>query len=158
MARVPERNPRYRTKEQICGDLATLLNAPITWGTQFAAIGEALWVWSEFDGKYSGCKYWSKNAWSLKSDRKELRHDHAVPKKVVLERLEALRGDATSAKVRKVFDAWCIGVVITRDEDATLTRCGLRSRMPDNWDEKDQWSRYRAAKIAIRWAHGSRRK
>ena len=127
-----------------------LLNAPVTWGTQFAAISEALWVWSEFDGKYSGCQHWSEKAWNNRAEFKQLRHDHAVPQKVILERLGRARGRATEQFVREVLDAWCIGVVITRDEDASLTRNKLRAQMPIDWDKKHPWARYEAVGIVLK--------
>lgn len=149
MARIPERNPRFRTKRQICEDVAHILNAPLAWGTQHAVIAEALWVWSEFDGKYAGCRRWSEKAWAMRHVVKELRHDHAVPKKLLIERLKRLTSTATVNDVEEVLQRYCIGVVITRDEDRLLNRIGLQSCLPDGCDD-DPLARYRAADIALR--------
>jgi hypothetical protein len=150
MARIVETNPRFRTKVQICSDVACVLNAQLSWGTQFAVLAEAFWVWSEFDGKYSGCRFWSVNAWKQQHELRSLRHDHAIPKKVLVERLIQLRGDATETSVHKVLESWCFGVVITKAEDDRLTSFGLRARMPSDWDLADPWARYRHAGIALR--------
>ncbi len=150
MARIPEKSPRYRSKSQICEDLAHVLNTTVSWGTQHAVIAEALWVWSEFDGKYQGCKNWSEGAWAARLNTKVLRHDHAVPKKILIEHLTKLIGKATSNSVCEILERLCIGVVITKDEDELLTRQGLRSKLPDG--KLDPWSRYRRAGIIIRRA------
>lgn len=148
MARIPERNPRFRTKDQIASDLAVILNSPVSWGTQHAVIAEALWVWSEFDGKYAGCKNWSIRAWANRRNIKGLRHDHAVPKKVLIAQLRELAGHATPEKVRDLFNHFCIGVVITLEEDRLLTKKGFNSALPAG--ETDPWSRYKAAGISLR--------
>lgn len=150
MGRIPESNPRFRTKGQICQDVCYVLNAPIPWGTQFAVVAEALWVWSEFEGKYRGCRQWSKSAQGKFTDERELRHDHAVPKKYLIGRLAERRGSATVERVRLLLDAHCIGVVITRDQDNLLTKKGLRASMPPGWDGTDPLARYRAAGIALK--------
>ena len=147
MARIPEKNPRFRTKSQIVGDLALVLNAPLSWGTQYAVVEEALWVWSEFDGKYDGCERWSEAAWAGRKNRRELRHDHGVPKKLLREELRALRGKATTVTVEAILTN-CMGTVITKAEDAALTKAGYRAKLPSA--ETDPLARYRAIGIALR--------
>jgi hypothetical protein len=147
MGRIPEKNPRFRTKEQICADVAVVLNAPLSWGTQHAVIAEALWVWTEFDGKYDGCRVWSESAWASRSSKKELRHDHAIPKALLVEQLRLLRNKASVEDVREILDQ-NVGVVITKAEDAILTGCGLRSNLPVN-EQFDPMSRYRVASINV---------
>jgi hypothetical protein len=147
MARIAEQNRRYRSKDQICEDVAFILNAPLCWGTKFAVLAEAVWVWSEFDGKYKGCRYWSRCA-LREEDTKRLIHEHAVPKSVIIEKLEKRR-NSTPASVRGILSTYCIGVVITKKEDQKLTDQGFRKIMPEAWDRKDIWARYRRA--GIKW-------
>jgi hypothetical protein len=151
MGRVSEKNSCFRTKRQICEDITFVLNAPMSWGSQHAVIAQALWVWSEFDGKYHGCRYWSQSAWSNRQTIKGLRHDHAVPKKLLIGRMKELRTVATVELVQDVLERNCIGVVVTLDEDRLLSRSGLQASMPPNSDD-DPFSRYRAAGITIRQA------
>jgi len=154
MPRIPERNGRYRTKQEVCEDISTVLNLPLRWGTQYAVLADACWVWSEFDGKYDGCAYWSRKAWAARDSRKHLRHDHVVPKQLIVQELKAIRGKATPKRVRQVLAKWCVGAVITIDEDRRLTKLGLRARMPDDWNGIDSWARYTLARIALRKPNG----
>jgi hypothetical protein len=149
MARIVEKNPRFRTKRRIAEDVAFVLNAPLSWGTQYAVIAETLWVWSEFDGKYKGCKYWSERAWARRDDKtKMLRHDHAVPKKILIAELRKLSGTATPDQIERLLGSYCIGVVITKEEDDLLNDNGHRSTLPG--EELDPWARYRKAGIVLR--------
>jgi hypothetical protein len=50
-------------------------------------LSETTWVWTEFEGKYHGCEYWSEAAWKLQDQQKMLVHEHAVPKSIVIQRL-----------------------------------------------------------------------
>ena len=148
MPRIPETNRRFRTKDDICRDVAFILDAPVSFGTKFAVLADVVWVWSEFHGKLDGCPYWSMAARALRFERKKLMHEHVVPKRIVMEKLLGL-APATSDSVREVLDRYCIGVVVTREEDVRLTKLGLRSEMPDGWDGEDPWARYSKAGIVL---------
>lgn len=133
-----------RTKNEIARDVAFVLGAPLHRHTKSVVIDNALWCWSGIDGKYDGCKHWTKAAWSICGQRRELRHEHVVPKKVMINHL--LEGKTwNAAGIKNYFEAFCIGVVVTREEDLKLNKMGLRSKMPSNWDGQDPWARYRAA-------------
>lgn len=148
MGRISELNRRYRTKEQLCRDVAFVLNSDLHYGTKCIVLDNSMWVWSEFDGKYQGCKFWSELAAGC-ADEKLLRHDHAIPKKVLMELLFRM-AHPSSESVQSFFEAYCFGAVITVAEDEALNRLGLRSKMPMNWDGRDQWARYKAAGITLR--------
>ncbi len=75
-----------------------------------------------------------------------LRNDHVIPREVIRRVLLASES-LSSAWVREVLARWCIGSVITIEEDRRLTQEGLRSKMPDDWDGEDVWSRYLRAGI-----------
>ena len=151
MPRIPNKNARYRTKDKICDDIAFVLNSnsSLSYGAQFAVLSEAMWVWTEFDGKYDGCKLWSEEALKVRDQRKMLIHEHMVPKSIVIERLKKL-SNPTRDSVKELLEFYCKGAVVTKDEDRRLNGNGLRSKMPTDWDEKDVEARYALVGIVLR--------
>ena len=148
MARISEKHPRFRTKRQIAEDVAFILNAPVTYGTKFAVLHEACWVWTEFDGKYKGCRYWTKAAILARAvDKKaKLKHEHIVPKKVVINALLELP-DKNADSVYAIMDRFLIGVVVTPEEDAVLSGAHSATMPPEFFDPtspcfQDPWLRY----------------
>ena len=154
MAQISESHERYRTRETLCADVAAVLNSSVHWGTKHAVLAEVTWVWSEFEGKYSETLQWSEAAWLLRAgDRKQLVHEHVVPKSVIIRELRKLERIADTEGVRVVLDRLCIGAVITKDEDRQLSQLGFRKRMPVGWEASgDPWARYAAAQIDVRRA------
>jgi hypothetical protein len=147
MARISSKNPRFRTKEEICHDLSyILLDSHLHTGTKLAVVDQIFWVWTEFEGKYKGCNFWSKEAISSNLKDKGLVHEHLVPRKIVREQLLALP-DKNPDAIRSFLDNILIGVVVTKGEDDELNKLGLRSIMPSDWDDKDVWARHKAAGI-----------
>lgn len=149
MAHISERSPRYRTREQIAEDVAFILKAPVRYGTKYAVLSEVMWVWTEFCGKYRGCRYWSKTAlmvYQRDRNKAKLKHEHVVPKKVVIEMLFAL-DQPTPENVRSILDTFLIGVVLTPEEDAVLN-VEFGSKMPPEFydpsspDFHNPWLRY----------------
>ena len=126
MARISESHKRFRSKPVILKDLAFVLNADLSYGTKFAVLAEVAWVWSEYDGKYNGCRYWSNKALRGAENIKNLIHEHAVPKKIIFHQVFETQ-PATPAKLKKILDIFCVGCVVTREEDSRLNRAGLRS-------------------------------
>lgn len=57
--------------------------------------------------------------------------------------------DPSPEAVKDIFDRFCVGVVVTKEEDARLNELGLNSKMPSDWDQKDLWARYHAAGIEV---------
>ncbi len=148
LAKISNKSLRYRTKNELCDDIAFTLNSSLHYGTKYAVLSEATWVWTEFEGKYDGCQYWSKAALEFRGNPKMLVHEHVMPKKLVIELLLKMSSPTTSS-VYQLLDSYCKGAVITRAEDAALNRLGLRSKMPPDWDEKDLWARYKVAEIVL---------
>ena len=159
MARIAPSDRRFRTQEQIVEDVAFMLTAPVTYGTKFAVLKDAMWVWTERDGKYEGCPYWTVHAFieycaarteRTRNKHKRLRHEHVVPKSVVMQLLDDLKSP-THESVRAILDKFLIGVVVSLEEDAILNK--YRSKMPgDFYDPKntsyhDPWLRYKACTI-----------
>ena len=147
MGRIAKSNGRYRTKQVLCRDVAFVLNSELHYGTKCVVLDNAMWVWSEFDGKYDGCKFWSAEAARAGQEEKQI-HDHAVPKKVLMEFLLRM-SRPTPEEVERFFESYCFGAVITKAEDDALNKLGLRSKMPSDWDGIDPWARYKAAKIVL---------
>lgn len=149
MGGTSQSNPRYRTKAELCTDIAFVLNSDLHYGTKYTVFDNAMWVWTEFEGKYKGCEYWSEAALDFADDERKLVHEHAVPKKLLIEMLMNL-SNPSSDSVQQMFQNYCKAAVITKAEDASLNRLGLRSKMPADWDGKDPWARYKAAGIILR--------
>jgi len=152
MPKIANKNRRFRTKSELCSDIAFVLNSSLHYGTKYAVLSDSTWVWTEFEGKFDGCGHWSEAAWNIRARLKErpnpLVHEHVIPKGIVIERLLKLP-NKTADSVNELMVKYCKGAVITKDEDARLNSLGLRSKMPTGWDEKDVWARYRYAGIVL---------
>jgi hypothetical protein len=146
MGRRSKKHPAYRTKEELVKDVTFVLNAPLTRGTKHVVCKEAFSTWSEFEGKYKGCRLWSRAAfeklrkcahWEDESIscrrwrtgiRSELRHEHAVPKKVLMDLLLRLE-NPTEDTVCLCLDL-AVGVVVTTEEEKRLNE-SFKSDMPE---------------------------
>jgi hypothetical protein len=131
-------NSRYRDKEALIKDLTHVLNAPLTHGTKYAVADDAAWKWTEFEGKYDGCIYWSETARVQRSHlppredlQKHFRHEHSVPKTVVIKMLLDLHSP-TEEQVKRICEKFLIGVVVTIKENDDLNRAH-RQKMPDEF-------------------------
>lgn len=161
MARIRQSNPRFRTKDEIVADIAFILTAPVAYGTKYAVLFQATWVWTEMAGKYEGCPYWTDAAFGwycatrkAKSRRRFLRHEHAVPRKVVIQMLTDLESPSVES-VRRICESFLIGVVVTKLEDDILN-LQYKSAMPQGFYDQtgpefeDPWLRYKQAGIKYR--------
>lgn len=155
MAPISPKHLRYRTKRQIAQDVAFVLNAPLTYGTKFAVLADAAWVWTEFHGKYDGCPYWSELAIQLRraQPKAKLTHEHVVPKKVVINVLFALQSP-TPATAFDLLSTFLIGVVITRQEHDLLnvedgSSMPAAFADPAHADYRDPWLRYKKHDIRV---------
>jgi hypothetical protein len=124
-----------------------------------------LWVATEHEDdesfkKYHGKPYWSIGAINqvlenIKSNKKlfhNLRHEHAVPKKVIIDKILELP-EVDEKSVFKILDSWGHAVIVSKAEDKILNNHGLRSKMPDTipLDSKIDivFARYRKAGIRV---------
>lgn len=157
--RFKKSDKRFRTREQIAVDLATILNADVTYGTKWSVIDNALWSWTEFDGKFIGCPRWTLMAISRYVEfggkrgwKKHLRHEHVVPRSIVSQLLLALPEHAPTS-VFELFSQLVVGCIVDRDEDMLLNR--YRSSMPAEFDDpgssgyRNPWLRYEQCGIAV---------
>ncbi len=75
--------------------------------------------------------------------RKGLVFEHVLPISIVVRRLlEDVPADEQA--LRAVLDATSDRVIVTREEDKTITAAGLGARVPD---EADPWSRYACLRL-----------
>jgi hypothetical protein len=149
MGKIPKTSERYRTKEQMVGDLVIALNSDMTYAGKYSVLKAVCWQWTTFSGKYKGCEWWTKEAAKL-FDRdpktKLLRHEHAVPKSIVIEMLLDLKSPTIAEEVREICERCLVGVVVTKKEDSILNK-QFRKSMPAEFDrstpkDNDRWLRY----------------
>ena len=79
-------------------------------------------------------------------DLSECTVEHVVPQMVIVNKLmdmSPLTKDKVGALLKKYFRV----LLVTKDEHVRLNASGLRSTMPNDWDEEDVWARYRAVGI-----------
>jgi hypothetical protein len=82
--------------------------------------------------------------------RKDVIHEHVVPHSIVMNKLLTLKS-LTSENIMSVIKKYYVICVITKREDRLLTAAGLRSKMPEGWDEETSsvFARYEAVGISI---------
>ena len=157
--RFKKSDKRFRTRQQIAADVATILNADVTFGTKWSMIDKAMWAWTVFDGKFIGCPRWTQMAILRYVDcggkrgwKKHLRHEHIVPRSVVSKLVLDLPSP-TAASVFDLFTQLVIGCVVDRTEDAVLNK--YRSSMPAEFDDpahadyRNPWLRYERCGITV---------
>ena len=112
-------------------------------------LSDLLWWFSEADGKYAGCRYWSVGAIEsrrahgrIETSRRKvggqaLRHEHLFPRAQLIDLLLALDPpdvDTVGAELHRLN----IGVVVTVTE---------HDRLPDDGEPNDPWARYRQGSV-----------
>lgn len=154
-------------------DLAVILNAPVTVYTKYAMLDHVAWKWTEFEGKYTGCPYWTRPAWERRNrPRKELeklvKHEHAVPRSFFAKLMLALP-TPTPIQVYEHCEQLLFGVVVTKAEQMQLDDKvnGFRCTMPEAFSDsesahaRDPWLRFRKHGIEVlrcQWTPPPRRK
>lgn len=90
--------------------------------------------------------YISNNAIGLK--RKDVIHEHVVPHSFVMNKLLSLN-PVTTEEILNIVNKYFIICVVTRQEDKLLNSAGLRTKMPEGWDEENgsMFARYEAVGI-----------
>jgi hypothetical protein len=117
-----------------------------------------LWATTENDNdgiykKYDGQPYWSVGALNKLLDNisnkektfHDLRHEHAVPKKEIKEKIENLKNKSTK-NILRILNNLGFAVVVTKQEDKKINDTGFRTKMPKQIDLKSNleivFSRY----------------
>jgi hypothetical protein len=80
---------------------------------------------------------------ALGKPRNECVVEHVVPMKVIVDWLMDMDKESlTEAAVKELLTKWFTVRLITRDEDARLTKHKLRFKMPNGWDKENKFARY----------------
>jgi hypothetical protein len=85
---------------------------------------------------------------ALKKPLSECRVEHAVPFTVIVNCLMDMK-HLTARAVTNILKKWYSVMLVTHHEDVRLRKKGLRFKMPDNWDKKDIFARYKAVGIKV---------
>jgi hypothetical protein len=136
-----------------------LKDPSLSYGTKYAVLENAAWTWTEFNGKYHGCAYWTERAYaerplvSKKEVSKHFRHEHAVPKGAVAKMLLDLKSP-TEEQVKKICDEFLVAVVVTLSENTDLNRSYGRTMPPEFFDPNsdkfhDKFLRYKVNEITV---------
>ncbi|UOR12820.1 hypothetical protein [Halobacillus amylolyticus] len=122
MGRISEKNRKYITKTDMVKSfskvyqLYTLSELPLA--NVHILLDHFMWTWTEFDGKYRGCKWWSEKAYEQYATGKEKRtkgliHDHVVPRDVIrYETFKILGNNSSDKQLYDFFNKHLIGCVI----------------------------------------------
>ncbi|GAB6422939.1 hypothetical protein bcgnr5378_04770 [Bacillus cereus] len=87
-----------------------------------------------------------------KWDSKELQYDHMIPKSKYIKDVceeAAMNGTATFDFIYEVLVKYFWVATIHKDENDHLTKLGLKSKMPSDWDGNDIFARYESAGIVL---------
>lgn len=151
-----ETNPRRRTKDEMVRDILTIRDAALSYAARYDMLHGITWQWSEFEGKYRGVAHWSDDALDLylQSDGNTdgLRHEHIVPRSVVI--AELMGGSGDHEAVRSYLDSHLLGAIVTEGEMARLDRV-YRKQMPRGYHRegdplhRDVWARYKVEQIPM---------
>jgi hypothetical protein len=141
--------------KEIVKGVACVLKAEIPLWTKHVVCVKAFSMWTELRGKDVGCGYWSRSAYELYEAKQlvaeKVRHEHAVPKKVLWETLQQI--PHTEEWVWDFFK-YVIAVVVTKEEDELLNR-EFKDRMPEGFrtrhlpEYRDAFLRYRKCGIEV---------
>lgn len=142
---------KNKNKQDVLNDIFIVLTTSLSLESKVNILSHCfLWAWSEWDGKYYGCKYFSEKALEQlihKKNVKDLRHEHVIPRKELIKLLlELPQQEITIEYLEKFFNEWVMAAVITKEEDKLLPI----KDMPTNfYKEKNIWGRYQNKNIKI---------
>ena len=82
--------------------------------------------------------------------RKDVVHEHVIPHSFLMEKLVTMES-LTNENILSTLQRYYIICAITKEQDKLLTASGLRSKMPDGWNESTDsvFARYEVAEISI---------
>lgn len=103
------------------------------------------------NGKYKGHSVWSKSALSILIKNngsitgitKYLSHEHVVPLKVVVDKIFITPKNTSIQEYVDIINEWSVVAIIAREEDLLLRAFKLSKGMPEDWDGKDVFARYK---------------
>ena len=114
------------------------------------AVREAIYeLWESYGrSKAASAKWRSRASLASIADRNGHVYDHAIPFTLVHRELLEV-SELSPEAIRPILEARVQAALITRREDEELTRIGLRSKMPSDWDGVNLLARYEAAGIEV---------
>ena len=86
---------------------------------------------------------------SVEADKRELkglRLEHVVPQMWFVNQLMD-RDTIDKEEIRELLEKYFNVLLVTKEEDVKLTKAGLRSKMPEDWDGENPWARHDAVGI-----------
>ncbi len=72
--------------------------------------------------------------------------EHVVPQMEIVKMLMDME-PLEKKDVEMILTKYFRVILVTKDEHSKLNASGLRSKMPNDWDGKDVWARYKAVDI-----------
>lgn len=163
----------FREKGVIAKDIFTIINNnELHYGTKYYCVHNAIGIWTELDGKFEGgvekkgCPYWSENALKVVREIKDrsqikklLRHEHIVPRIVLIDRILGIPPHGknitcwTAQEIEDFLNRFCIGAIVTKDDDDKKLNLLHKKCMPENWNwdtpSPDPWARYRLSEVVV---------
>ena len=88
----------------------------------------------------------SKNAITAENNLEKTEVEHAVPLKIIVDELLKL-DPLTSKNIEKLLIKLYRVCIVSKSEHKKLSAAKLRSKMPDDWDRKDPYARYKKVGI-----------
>jgi hypothetical protein len=149
MAEGRKRRPKT-TRDEIAQAFARVLSLQLQECIQYELLDRLIWMWTEVDGKYDGCRYWSSGARAvrkaLRGWKRQVCHDHVIPRSMLIPMLRQTTPETSS--IARLLESSAIGCVILREEHDGLKKAGLGSSVPAD-AAGDVWARYKAVSILV---------
>lgn len=158
MGRISPKNEIFMNKSTMISSILTLYKSHIDNSLPLAnlliILNHIMWAWTEYNGKYKGCTWWSEKAYEQfldTSSYKGLRHDHIVPRKELKEEIiKIVEEKCTFEELYEFLNTYLIGCVITHDEDKVINSIGLRDTLGSELTTDNKWNRYKQANIKVK--------
>jgi len=107
-----------------------------------------LWERRNNAKKELAAEFRSVSARGLDFSSGEIRYDHVIPLNYAMaDILEAPELDINA--LQDILESKVVACLLTRDEDETLNRAGLKSKMPEGWEKSGIFARYEHVGIQV---------
>ncbi|GMQ45639.1 hypothetical protein [Vibrio sp. 10N] len=93
----------------------------------------------------------SPEALAIKEAGKESNNlilEHGVPVKVIMDKIQEYN-EPTPVDIAIIIQSMSALAVITKEEGKYMSKLGIKSKMPDDWDKQNKWIRYERANIQL---------
>ncbi|SDJ86037.1 hypothetical protein [Sediminibacillus albus] len=159
MARLSKNNRKYMSKPDMIKSLVKIYElysrSEVPLANVHILLDHFLWGWTEFEGKYKGCKWWSENAYNQfinsKKETAGLIHEHVVPRNVIrVKFLEMLDNGCNEEELYRFLYQYLFACIITKEEDHLLRNSGFKNQLGQELHKETIWYRYEQAKIKVK--------